>query len=140
MRPWPPTRQAPRSPSLRPPPPWGAAQAAADPGEARCALARSVELFERCRQEGSTEQREAAAFVLAGQYVLTGDHARALEAARSIPVPQADPRLMETAALAASGELDAAEELARAALEEKEADAARLRDVLEGVARMRAAR
>lgn len=78
--------------------------------------------------------------MLAGQYVLTGDHARALEAARSIPVPQADPRLMEAAALAASGELDAAEELARAALAEKEADAARLRDVLEGVARMRAAR
>lgn len=78
--------------------------------------------------------------MLAGQYVLTGDHARGLEAARSIPVPQADPRLMEAAALAASGELDAAEELARAALTEKEADAARLRDALEGIVRRKAAR
>lgn len=115
-----------------------ATQAATDPGEAGRALARSVELFERCRQEGSAEQREAAAFVLAGQYVLTGDHARALEAARSIPVPQADPRLMEAAALAATGELDAAEGLARGALAEKEADAERLRAVLEGIARRRA--
>lgn len=117
-----------------------AAQAAADPGEAGRALARSVGLFERCRQEGSAEQREAAAFVLAGQYVLKGDHARALEAARSIPVPQADPRLMEAAALAASGDLDAAEGLARGALAEKEADAERLRDVLEGISRRRAER
>lgn len=117
-----------------------ASQAAADPGDAGRALARSVGLFERCRQEGSAEQREAAAFVLAGQHVLTGDHACALEAARSIPVPQADPRLMEAAALAATGELDAAEELARGALAEKEADAERLRDVLEGIARRRADR
>lgn len=117
-----------------------AAQAAADPGEAGRAMARSVGLFERCRQEGSAEQREAAAFVLAGQYVLKGDHARALEAARSIPVPQADPRLMEAAALAASGDLDAAEGLARGALAEKEADAERLRDVLGGIARRRAER
>lgn len=117
-----------------------AAQAAADPGEAGRAMARSVGLFERCRQEGSAEQREAAAFVLAGQYVLKGDHARALEAARSIPVPQADPRLMEAAALAASGDLDAAEGLARSALAEKEADAERLRDVLGGIARRRAER
>lgn len=117
-----------------------ASQVVADPGEAGRALARSVGLFERCRQEGSAEQREAAAFVLAGQYVLKGDHARALEAARSIPVPQADPRLMEAAALAASGDLDAAEGLARGALAEKEADAERLRDVLEGIARRRAER
>lgn len=117
-----------------------AARAAASPGEAGRALARSVGLFERCRQEGSAEQREAAAFVLAGQYVLTGDHARAIEAARSIPVPQADPRLMEAAALAAAGDLDAAEGLARGALAEKEADAERLRDVLEGIARRRADR
>ena len=117
-----------------------AAQAVADPGEAGRAMARSVGLFERCRQEGSAEQREAAAFVLAGQYVLKGDHARALEAARSIPVPQADPRLMEAAALAASGDLDAAEGLARGALAEKEADAERLRDVLGGIARRRAER
>ena len=32
-----------------------AAQAATDPDEAKRALARSVELFERCRQEGSAE-------------------------------------------------------------------------------------
>lgn len=117
-----------------------AAQAAADPDEAEHALVHSIELFERCRQEGSAEQREAAAFVLAGQYVLTGDHARALEAARSIPVPQADPRLIEAAALAASGELDAGEKLARSALAEKEADAEHLRGVLEGIARRRVER
>lgn len=116
----------------------GTAQAAADPDEAGRALVRSIGLFERCRLEGSAEQREAAAFVLAGQYVLAGDHARALEAARSIHVPQADPRLMEAAALATAGELDAAEELARIVLAKKEADAERLRDVLEGIARRRA--
>ena len=64
---------------------------------------------------------------------------RGCERKRSIPVPQADPRLMEAAALATSGELDAAEELARATLAEKESDAAHLRDVLEGIARRRAA-
>ncbi len=40
--------------------------------------------------------------------------------------------------IAASGDLDAAEGLARGALAEKEADAERLRDVLEGIARRRA--
>lgn len=117
-----------------------AAQTASDPDEKGRALERSIELFERCMQEGSAEQREAAAFVLAGQYVLAGDHVRALEAARSIPVPQADPRIMEASALAASGDLDRAEELASAALAEKETDAAHLRDVLEGIARRRDAR
>lgn len=71
----------------------------------------SPKLFEVCRQDGSLEQREAAAFVLAGQYVLAGDHDRALEAARSIHMPQADPRIMEAAALAASGKLDEAESI-----------------------------
>lgn len=117
-----------------------AAQAAWDPGAGRSALARSVELFERCRIEGSAEQREAAAFVLAGQYVLTGECERAIDAARSIPVPQADPRIMECAALAAKGELDSAERLACATLAEKESDAGRLRDVLKGIARKRGAR
>ncbi|MBM6687337.1 helix-turn-helix transcriptional regulator [Collinsella tanakaei] len=108
-------------------------------GAAKTALARSIELFERCRQEGSLEQREAAAFVLAGQYVLVGRHGEALEAARSIRAPQADPRIMEATALAASGELERAEELAQRTLEEKEADASALRDVLCGIRRAAAA-
>ena len=115
--------------------------AQADSGEASAAaLIRSIELFERCRQEGSAEQREAAAFVLAGQYVLAGNCKRALEAARSIPAPIADPRLMEITALAAGGELDQAEELALSVLHEKEEDVARLRNVLEGIERKRNAR
>lgn len=104
---------------------------------ARTALSRSMELFERCRQDGSLEQREAAAFVLAGQYVLAGDHDRALEAARSIHMPQADPRIMEAAALAASGKLDEAECIARRALEEKESDVSALQDILSGIQKKR---
>ena len=45
------------------------ARSPAQESAAKTALARSIELFERCRQEGSLEQREAAALVLAGQYV-----------------------------------------------------------------------
>lgn len=104
---------------------------------ARPALARSIELFEVCQQDGSLEQREAAAFVLAGQYVLAGDHDRALEAARSIHVPQADPRIMEAAALAASDKLDEAENIARHALKEKENDASALQDILSGIQKKR---
>lgn len=114
-----------------------ASQAADNPIEAEQALARSIELFERCRHEGSAEQREAAAFVLAGQYVLAGEYAQALDAARSIPVPQADPRIMEVAARAASGDLNGAEALARSTLEEKDDDASRLRDMLTGIEQRR---
>lgn len=118
----------------------GAAQAAHDPAGARRALDRSIELFERCRMEGSTEQREAAAFVLAGQYTLADDCDRALEVARSIPVPAGDPRLMETAALAASGDLDGADALANAVLAEKRADIEHLSGVLDGIVRKRGGR
>ncbi len=96
-------------------------------------LERSVGLFERCMLEGSSDQREAAAFVLAGQYVLMGDCAKAIEAARSIHRAQADPRIMEAAALAASGSLVEAETVAREALREKEEDAALLKVILENV-------
>ena len=97
----------------------------------------SSKLFEVCRQDGSPEQREAAAFVLAGQYVVAGDHDRALEAARSIHMPQADPRIMEVAALAASGKLDEAESIAHRALEEKESDVSALQDILSGIQKKR---
>lgn len=110
-----------------------AAQSERDGEWARKALARSIDLFKRCMIEGSSEQREAAAFVLAGQYVLIGEHAKALDAAHSIHRPQADPRIMEAAALAASGLCVEAEAVAREALLEKEEDAALLKGVIEGM-------
>lgn len=113
-----------------------AARSTCDGDQAREALVRSIDLFERCMLEGSSEQREAAAFVLAGQYVLIGEHAKAVETARSIHRPQADPRIMEAAALAASGLRAEAETAAREALLEKEEDAALLRGILEGMERI----
>ncbi|WP_417229306.1 hypothetical protein [Thermophilibacter sp.] len=58
----------------------------------------------------------------------------------SLPPPPSWRRRRRPRTPARPGELDAAEGLARGALAEKEADAERLRGVLEGIARRRADR
>ncbi len=99
---------------------------------------RGVELFERCRIEGRPEMRDASLYVLAGLYLSTGETEKALSAIEEYHQPESDIRVMEVAALAHKGELEAAEELARERLAELERDEALYREALESVVASRA--
>ena len=76
--------------------------------------------------------------MLAGLYLSTGETEKALSAIEEYHQPESDIRVMEVAALAHKGELEAAEELARERLAELERDEALYREALESVVASRA--